>query len=320
MHSTVLPYRWVFRRFWWIFVAVCALGAVLVPALDSSKDRTYEATSLIVAQRFSQSVVALPKYGQTIFSEGDVGDQVASRLGISRQGLIPAKLSADTPQDSLVFSVTGRDADPRQAASLSNAGAEVFVAELNKGGSTVGVFAVQSQARVPSSPVSPRLGASVAVTIGLVAGAIFGLGVLMLIVLLRRPLVTPSDVTDQLELPGLGVLTLPPKRDTEPTLPEDAPGGTRVTRQVLAADVPTVLVVAAAADAAARQQTAQVLAMAIAFTGPVVYLGEPEAERDVNLLIRQRAVNWPEDEEVAGTRIVVVDVFNQPLRTISNFI
>ena len=155
VHSSVLPYRWVFRHFSWVLLLACALGAVLVPAAAASKAKTYEATSLVVTQRFSQSVVALPKFGQTIFLSGAVRDRVAFELGLRPQDLIPAKLSAVTPQDSLIFSVVGRDQDPRRAAQLANVGAKAFVAELNKGGTSVGVFSVQSTATPPSQPVSP---------------------------------------------------------------------------------------------------------------------------------------------------------------------
>ena len=308
VHSSVLPYRWVFRHFLWVLLLACALGAAIVPAAAASKAKTYEATSLVVTQRFSQSVVALPKFGQTIFLSGAVRDRVAYELKLRPQDLIPAKLSAVTPQDSLIFSVVGRDQDPRRAAQLANVGAAAFVAELNKGGTSVGVFSVQSTATPPSQPVSPPLDKTLAVVIGLIAGAVFGFGLLLMLVLVRRPIVAPEHVVDQLALPGLGIITLPPRGEGGQALPEKAPGVTRLARMVLASGVRTVLVVGDQRDAKAREQTAHVLAIVLAINGPTVYLGDPAAEAAVNGLVRERRGEAAKASSGSEEAIVVASV------------
>jgi hypothetical protein len=314
VHASVLAHRWVFRRHWWILVLGALLGALLVPLMSVTRSPSYEAGALVVAQTWPQSVVALPRYGQSIFSSGAVAQRVATELDLdSPSALVPGHLRVETPQDSLVYTVVGIDADPDRATQIANLGAEAFVAELNKGGPTVGVFAVQSQATPPSEPAAQGLGNRVAVVVGVIAGLVFGMGLLLLLVLTRRPIVGLGDVLDELDVPGLALLTLPGARQA-PVEPEAVQGLARLARAVLDSPATTVMLVSDDGDATAREQVAQALALALGSGRPVVYLGRGETEARVNQALRVAGDHVPGADK--ADRLVVVDV-QSPLETLT---
>jgi hypothetical protein len=314
VHASVLAHRWVFRRHWWVVVLGALLGALLVPLLSVTRTPSYEAGALVVAQTWPQSVVALPRYGQSIFSSGAVAERVAAELDLnSPSALVPGHLRVQTPQDSLVYTVVGIDPDPERAAQIANLAAEAFVAELNKGGPTVGVFAVQSQAAPPAEPTEQGLGNRVAVAVGIAAGSVFGMGILLLLVLTRRPIVGLGDVLDELDVPGLALLTLPGARNA-PVEPEAVSGIARLARSVLDSPATTVMLVSDDGDAAAREQVAQSLALALGSGRPVVYLGRSETESRVNQRLREAGEQVPSADKT--DRLVVVDV-QSPLETLT---
>src|SRR5680860_1012557 len=171
------------------------LGAV-APLIQASRPILYEARAIVVAQQLELNSQSLPRYGEAVFNSGSVARDVAADPSIAAEPetLIPGRLQVQTAQDSVVFTVIGRDEDPQVATLIANLASASFLNELNKPGAGIGTFLLQDRARTPTRPANPPLSLPVAVVVGSLAGAALGAGLIMLLVVLRRPIVGDADV------------------------------------------------------------------------------------------------------------------------------
>ena len=255
---------WAVRRFAWVLVLGILILGVLAPMLAARRAPVYEARSLVVAQQLELNAQTLPRLGEAVFDSGAVAREVASAPEVAGdpETMIPDRLRVQTMQDSVVFTVIGRDRDPGMAALLANLGATAFVDQLNKPGAGVGTFLLQDQAEPPSRPV-PSLSTKQAGVVGAVAGLALAAGVIALILVMRRPVVAPQDATGVTDLPVLGTVRLPAAGRAEFRGPRGVPGLNVLTRWVLAEGPDILLLTSRPVLTGARQRLAVMLAVAV---------------------------------------------------------
>src|SRR3712207_4142256 len=101
--------RWGLRRYWPVFLVCVLLGAVAAPYLASRMEKPAEADALIVATRLDMSLTAMPRYGETVFDNGQVAQVVSQNFGstVPFKNIVPDRVSLVADQDSIVFRVVG---------------------------------------------------------------------------------------------------------------------------------------------------------------------------------------------------------------------
>jgi hypothetical protein len=228
--------RWCLRHYAWVLLA-CLLAGAATPLLLEPATANYEADALVVARQLNARPEALPQLGASVFGDGAVAQAVAAdpSIGGSAAGMIPDRLDVVAAKDSRVLVVQAFDTDPEVAAHMANVAATAFVDELNKPGATVGQFAVQTEATVPFEPATvlpPRTRAA----LGGLAGLALGLGLVALLGVIRRPVITARHVMDVTGVPLLGTVQLPRARHGRYAGPLGIRGIANVTRWL--ADVP----------------------------------------------------------------------------------
>jgi hypothetical protein len=221
---------WCLRHYSWVLIA-CVLAGAGAPLLLAPATANYEADALVVARQLGTRPEALPQLGDTVFRDGAVAAAVAAdpAIGGSPSGMIPDRLDVVAAKDSVVLVVQAFDTEPVVAAHMANVAAAAFVDELNKPGAKVGQFAIQTEATVPFEPetlLPPRTRAA----LGGVAGLALGLGLVALLGVIRRPVVTARHVTDVTGVPLLGTVQLPRTRHGRYAGPLGIRGIANVTR------------------------------------------------------------------------------------------
>jgi len=254
---------WTLRNYGWLVVA-CVLGFAAVPLSVPAPSPMYETQALVITRALEIDPSALPRFAEAVFTSGAVARAVAANpaIGGSPTELIPNRLDIVAPEDSIVFTVLGRNDDPTTAARLANVAAAAFVEELNKGGAGVGSFAVHTEARVPSQAVNPP-DLSLQASVGAIAGGVLGLGLIALIAVLRHPVVEAAGVRSALGTPLLGTVLLHRPAAGRVPAPKDVPGITAVTRWLADAPPGRILFASSPRLAPARHHILAMLAVAL---------------------------------------------------------
>jgi capsular polysaccharide biosynthesis protein len=288
--DSLVGLRWGVRHYAWLILACTAVIGVLVPVHELNRKPVFSSDALVVATDLRMDLKALPRYGAAIFDDGQVAQRLKAEFGDDGdpEDVVPKLASVLTEQDSNVMHVTGHASDARTAALRANVAAAVFVDELNRPGSGVGRFAVQSTASAPVERDEPIRAAPYAVSVGLAAGVIFGLGVVTLLVVLRRPIVDAASAGRIGGMPLLGTIVLPVQRHKSRTPPiQQIRGLMPVCRRLLNWDVATVLLVSARRSRSTRRRVALAIAFGLArvrrvhlradeqWVDPVTPSGEP---------------------------------------------
>ena len=263
--DTVATLRWGLRRFaWLVLLCVVAVG-VLLPLQQLNKVPTFTSESLVVAVDLQADVKTLPRYGVAIFDNGQVAARVIEEFGDAGdpEDVVPQRVSIVTEQDSIILRVQGHGRDAQTAADIANLAATVVTSELNKAGSGVGAFAVQSVALPPVESDEPLRAAPYSVAAGLVAGLVTGFGLLLLLLVLRRPIVDAAAASRATDLPVFGTVTLP-RVSPSGTVPVDQVRGLApLCRQLLDWSPGVVVVIGPAGASTERHHLADALAEAL---------------------------------------------------------
>jgi hypothetical protein len=254
---------WSLRRYAWGVLA-CVLAGAGIPLVVAGGESYYQAESLVVAQSLAINDKALPSLAERVFANGAVAAEAAKDPGVEQptDSLVPEQLSVVAAENSIVLTVQARHADPDTAARLADTGARTFVAELNKGGAGVGQFSVEEKAAVPTEPeqeISPLVWAAV----GALAGLLLGLGIVALVAAIRRPVVTPDDVSSAVGVPLLGTVKLPVGRRTGYPGPLGVRGIATVARWLATAPPGRLLFVSPSTGVALRQRIYVMAAVAL---------------------------------------------------------
>ncbi|MGI8693495.1 MAG: hypothetical protein ACR2JK_11455 [Geodermatophilaceae bacterium] len=243
-----------------LIVACCAVGlGIALPLLVSSPAR-YQAEALVVAGKLEMTPSALPSYARAVFESDAMQRRVAADADLPGSADVGDRLDLVTSEEFLVLTVVAAADEPGAAADLADVAAEAYVIELNQGGSGVGSFALQSRAEVPTTRSTEGLPRWVTGLIGTAAGALLGLGLVVLIVAGRRPMLGAHDVTSAVRLGLIGVVVVPALRADQAPDPRQAPGLVPVARALLPHVDGSIVFASAERTAAARGRLLVLLA------------------------------------------------------------
>jgi hypothetical protein len=257
---------WGLRRYAWVVVLFIVAAGALLPWLQSRAGDTYEARALVGPQTkiTLPNLDPLPRMAETQFNDGQVADAVRQELGLQpTASVIPTRTDLIAPQDNPIFTILGRAGNPTAAANIANVAASAFAVEMNKFSQQepgqpppVGSFQVTTVAQPPTNPLPHLAGGKWAVIFGLLAGAIAGVGVVALIVVIRRPVIDSGTAVDATDMPVLGRISM--QRNSQGG--DDVKGVAALCRRLMASDPDQVFVVGPAGAAESRR----VLAASIA--------------------------------------------------------
>lgn len=269
---------WGLRRYAWIVLMLVVALGVLVPVLESRAAKVYEARTLVgpVQQITLPNLDPLPRLGQSLFDDGAVADAVRRQLGLSEAvAVVPQRAELNAAQDNPIFTVIGRSSNPETAKSVADTAAAAFVIEMNKLGGDVGVpgvspavgnFAVTTPAQTPTRPVPGLAGGATAIAFGVAAGAVAGIGIVALLVVLRRPVLDAASAEEATAAPVMGRVAIPRGRARVDV--RDVVGIASLCRRVLADSAEVVLLAGPGRAAPQRQQLAWVMATVIGRNRP----------------------------------------------------
>lgn len=309
--DTTSRFVWMLRAYGWI-IAIMVVVLAGAPLLVLPSSIIYEAQALVVARQVVAPPKALPRLAQAVFYAGAVARQVTDdpAIGGDPATLVPSQLDVIIAEDSVVFTVVGRDGDPNTAAALANAGAVAFTEDLNLGGSGIAAFDIQSRAQVPSQPLA-NISVSLLVVGGALAGLLLGMGSVALITAVRRPVIDAGDIEPVLHTRVLGTVLLPPVALDMLPGPRGIPGVAPVVRWLAGATPGMVLVASDARATGLRQGLLVMLAVALAPSRPTSVQADPKLLKHIALLRDERPGPRPSPAQRPG-KIVLVDGSESP--------
>lgn len=314
--DTVAALTWGLKRYAWLLLASLVLVGILLPLQQLKKQEVFTAEALVVASELTADTTVLPRYGAAIFDNGQVARAITERYGDGGdlEDVVPRRVSVVTEQDSLVFRVQGHARDVDTAVQLADTAAFAFVLELNKAGDGVGTFVVQATAVPPVESDEPLRAAPYAISVGLAAGIMVALGLLMLLLVLRRPVVEALSARRATDVPLLGTVTLPRGASEEEPALDEVAGLAPLCRQLLDWSPAEVVLTGPDRVTVERQQLAQALANAFEQVRHVDFVppgpgtegagerGDPTASRPILVVDGAGAV----DLVAVGPRTVVL--------------
>jgi capsular polysaccharide biosynthesis protein len=266
--------RWGLSRYWPVFLTLLVLGGAVAGLLASRITEPASADALVIADRLDTDLAALPRYGQAVFENGQVVQEIAANFEVDLlKDVIPDRVSLITERDSIVFHVVGHDPDPQTAADIANVAADAFIRALNAPGVGVGAFSLQSPAEAPQR-ADGGPGDLLAVAVGLAVGLLLGVAAVAGLLVARRPVIDGSGAEDAAGVPSLGGVTVPRTHRGAFARPEEFAGLVPVCRRVLGLPTPTVVLVSRPREASVRMQLSVALASVVMlvrdvrFTGP----------------------------------------------------
>lgn len=262
---------WGLRRYaWLVALFVIALGVVVPTTLERVPDQ-YEARSQVGPVRVLRvpNLDVLPRMATDVFRSIPEAPEVKAAAGVAAsEPLGPEQLELVAAQDNIIFTVIARSDSPEVARDTANVAAAAFVEELNVYSQPVGSFSINRLATAPAAPV-PRVAGNLAWAIGIGSGLLAGLGTVVLLLLLLRPVIDVSTVARVTGVPVLGRIT-PGRRG------EAFTGMTQVCHRILSQPTGMVLMVGAPDTRRARRDLASELASWLSQVRRVITLGSRE--------------------------------------------
>jgi hypothetical protein len=302
---------WGLRRYaWLIALCVVALGT-MVPGVIGQRDPQYQATAQVGPIRSLRisNVDVLPKLATGVFDYVLADPRVKAAAGAkgSRQ-VTPEKVSLVAGQDNIVFSVVAHGPDPVAAENLANVAANVFVEQLNVYSQSVGTFSVGHLAEAPTKPL-PTLGAPMTWGIGIASGVLVGCGLVVLLLVLRRPVIDVATAEQESGAAVLGRITL----DRGGT---GASGMTQLCHRIVSLPTRMVLMAGPRSTRRERRQLADALVFWLGRVRRVISIGSRQPVEEFGAASLAERTSG-EDELVIVDDASPVDVATRPDRSLT---
>ncbi len=302
---------WGLRRYAWLITLFVIVLGVVVPGVIEQRREEYQATAQVgpVRPLRISNVDVLPKLGTDVFDYVLSDPQVKQAAGLTgSQSLSREELSLVAAQDNVVFSVVARGTDPVATSNLANVAASVFVDELNIYSQSVGTFSVGHLADVPTQPL-PTLGGPVTSVIGVASGLLFGIGVVALLLVVRRPVidVTTAELESGAEV--LGRITLGRGRAS-------ATGLTQLCHRIVSKPTRMVLMAGPRRQRRHRHELADEMVLWLSRVRHVMSIGSREPVEEFGAAsLAERTVS--DDELIIVNDASPVDVATRPEQSLT---
>ena len=296
-------YLRVLRRGWAIILALVVLGLAGGIGVTLATTKLYRASvQIFVATSTTSNATDLSQgnaFAQervqsytSIANSPDVTNAVIKQLGLKLTGeQLADEISADAPLNKVLINIHVTDHDPRRAATLANAVANVFsfvvqrTEQTDANGKPVVKLTVIHPATVPKTPVEPNQLLNIG--LGLVLGILVGVGVVILRDVLDNTVKQPSDF-EELGVAVLGMVPFDKRAAKTPIAFRSDPHSARseayrqlrTNLQFVDVDNPPKLIsVTSAVPGEGKTMTALNLAAAMAEAGARVCLVEADLRR-----------------------------------------
>jgi hypothetical protein len=265
---------WAARRYLLLIGAVVAtvVAVALLLAPPRADAVVYEARALVIAQDLQAiRVEQLPRMAQAIFVGSAMAERAVQegRLPVPPRELVPFHARLEPVEGTVLLGVVGTAPEPDLAADIANAVARALSDELSRGGAGVGVFDVQEEARVPEAP-TPTARFS-PVVIGFIAGMVIAAGVIGLLMVLRRPILSAEEAVAVAGAPLLGAPVLPPVSAGLPD-PRQVLGITALIKRIYPRHGGAAVFLSCQGDKGRRSQVAGVVAATLARSSDVTFV------------------------------------------------
>ena len=306
---------WGVRSYWWLVAMSLVLGVGLAFGVGRTGEnsRVYRASALIITQRLSIESTQFPSLAEAIFTSGTVanGAVVNGKLPYDPSDLIPTHAQIEPIEDSGALYVIGRDRNPELAVETANAAAEALEKELNQTGE-LGTFSLQSNALPELVTEEERLALPILVLMGGVAGLLNALGLIGVILLVRRPVLNASDAAELAGATPLIVLNFPRVTDDAPMKPQFVGGLSSLASWLFPEGRGVGVLVSCEGSESERTHVALLLSQVMARSSRVVLVRshDPAVQEIYSRMPRQRHISVSDDVPGArpGTgKAVVID-------------
>jgi len=201
---------WGLRRYALLVLAMVLALGVVVPVALSQRSPQYQATAQVgpVDKLLLPNTDPLPRIAESLFNNGAVEEAIRNLLHQPTGNVIPSKAELIAPQDNLVLEVVGHAPTANQAIEIANQAAQTFLTELNRYSKSVALFTFTHRA-ILAKKVPKLGGGSASVALGLFAGVLAGIGLVGLLMVIRRPVVDVGAAQVVTGAPVIGRLSLP---------------------------------------------------------------------------------------------------------------
>ena len=204
-------FAWGLRKHAWVVIAaVLVLGVSVPQVLQRTTSDRFDASAQVgpMSPIRLRNLDALPKTVDTVFNNGAIAAAVREELDLDDSvQVIPSYVELVAPQDSVVLTVTGHATNRDDAVNIANIAAGTLTDELNKMSEPVGEFAVQRGAQGSVREIRAVSGTFMVLG-GLAAGLIVGMGIVALLLTLRRPVLSAGAATRVSGAPVLGTVQM----------------------------------------------------------------------------------------------------------------
>lgn len=207
------------KRIWMIAVITILVGGTAAVVTHYMMTRLYDASTRILVNQSNakstalydtnavQTNVQLVNTYSVMINDPVVLNQVIKNLNLQMTPEQLQNMLTVTPvENAQIFTLTAKSTNPEQSVRIVNDVASVLKAEVQKM-MKVNNVAILSPAVLSASivPVSPNLDKNI--TIGIVLGLLFSVGLAFLLEYMDNTIKSEEDIEQKLELPVVGVIS-----------------------------------------------------------------------------------------------------------------
>ncbi|MGZ0711690.1 polysaccharide biosynthesis tyrosine autokinase (plasmid) [Coraliomargarita sp. W4R53] len=228
-------YLRILRKGWLLILVATLVGVGAAAAYSLTRTPTYEAQSTVFVSSQAGGTIGELQQGSTftqarvttytnLVTTPIVMNPVIAELGLvdMTAGQLSGQVSASSPLNTSLITITVTDADPVQAADIANAlgasltsAVEAIETPQDSDVSPVKLTRVQD-AIPPLEPSSPNVPLNLA--LGLLVGLAVGVGIAVLRAVLDTRIRTSRDVELVTDRPIIGAIAFDPKAKTRPLI------------------------------------------------------------------------------------------------------